>query len=75
MNEAEKQKQNDAVTCGQIRKRYEEILEIEIEHLVSLIKKGDRAEAEQYLNQTIGLTLTKLDNIKTEAGLINLFKD
>ena len=65
------QKQLDMVTAGQIREYYEEILDRQIVELGGLIRKGyhTKAMAAKYLEEDIGKTLTRLEDIKTFAGL------
>lgn len=65
------QQELDAVTAKEMRECYEETLDGQIEVLAGLIKRGhhERFKAEEYLRDTIGLTLTHLDNIRSFAGL------
>jgi hypothetical protein len=65
----------DAVTVGQIRKRYLATLESEISELANLIRKGyhNRGAAEKFLNENIGRTLTALDNLDAMASTEALF--
>lgn len=66
----------DAITVGAIRDNYLDRLDSQIHTLNGLIRRGGqhRMEAEKYLTETIGETLTKLDNIDSEAGLLLLFE-
>lgn len=62
--------QKDAVTIGKIRRRYNRVLDDQIDTLNKLIRQGyfKRPEAEKYLKETIGETLTKLQNIDAMAS-------
>ena len=60
----------DAVTVGQIRKRYLNTLESEIGVLNGLIRQGyfNLPKAELYLKEAIAKTLTSLQNIEAMAS-------
>lgn len=70
-------KEKDEVTVGDIRSVLLERLERQIDELNKLIRKGyhHRHEAEKVLNETIGKTLTELDNLDTWAGLPSLISN
>ena len=70
------QEELDAVTVKEMRLHYEAVLDRQIEELSGLIRKGyhERHNAESYLKDTIGRTLTNMDNIRTFAGLPLLMK-
>lgn len=69
MSNDHKRQQKDAVTIGQIRSRYLDTLERQIGELSGLIRKGyhSRHEAEKFLSEDIGRTLTTLDNLDSFA--------
>lgn len=66
----------DHITVKDLRSRLEEVLESQIETLSKLIRQGyhNRYQSEKYLQETIGNTLTQLDNLHAQAGLLELFK-
>lgn len=63
--------QKDAVTVGEIRKVMSERLEGHIDTLANLIRQGYHKShiAEEHLSNTIGETLTQMDNLDSFAGL------
>lgn len=65
----------DAVTVGQIRRRFEKQLEGQIVELARLIRDGyfSRPKAESFLSDSIGKTLTDLQNIDAMASTEVLF--
>ena len=60
----------DAVTIGKIRLRLEALLEDQIGCLGGIIRSGyfNRAKDEAFLNETIGETLTRLQNLDAMAS-------
>jgi hypothetical protein len=75
MNDEQRQAAIDAVTVGQIRKRYLNTLEDQIAQLANMIRAGyhKRPQAEKFLNEDIGRTLTSLQNIDAMASTEVLF--
>ena len=66
----------DNVTVKDIRTQFEEKLDAQIDTLVKLIKQGyyERHHAEKQLRETIGHTLTQLNNLHLWAGLPKLIE-
>jgi hypothetical protein len=76
MSEEERRRGLDAVTVGQIRKRYSHTLEMEIANLTRIIRQGyfKLPEAENYLKETIAKTLSAMQNIDAMASTEVLFQ-
>lgn len=66
----------DHITVKDLRSRLEEVLDSQIETLGKLIRQGyhNRHPSEKYLQETIGHTLTQLDNLHEQAGLLESLK-
>ena len=66
----------DGVTAGEIRLHLVRRLDSEIDTLNKLIRQGyhKRYDSEKYLKEAIGHTLTQLDNLKSWAGLPELYR-
>ena len=62
--------EKDNITVGQIRNLINKQLEEKIQKLNGLIRAGyyKRAESEKYLNEEIGETLTRLQNLDSMAS-------
>lgn len=73
----DRQAKLDAVTIGQVRARCLRQLESEIGTLNGMIREGyhNRPKAEKYLNEQIGETLTRLDNLNAFASTEVMFPD
>ncbi len=73
MSDDKQQAQRDAVTIGQIRKRFNDMLESQIDVLSKLIRQGCYQQADKYLEEAIAKTLTDLQNINAMASTEILF--
>lgn len=72
-----RRREHDDVKIGDIRKVMDETLERQIGELAVLIRKGyhHRHEAEEFLSEAIGRTLTQLDNLRSFGGLSKLIQN